>query len=103
MTVVLILLAGGFFLTIGDIFAKKWVLTESPYLFVSVLFLYLVGLNFLVFSYRYKEIAPASITLEIFNVILLAIVGTYLYKERISRTEIAGIVLGILSVIIMEL
>ena len=103
MEALLILLAGGITLTIGDLFAGKWAKDGKRFLYILTVIFYMIGLNFLVLSYKFKDIAVASLLLEIFNIATLTLVGIYFLKEKITRTELAGIVLGLLAVIILEL
>jgi len=96
-------LIGGLSLTIGDLIAGKWVENMSKLFYIFIIIFYMIGLNFLVISYEFKDIAAASIILEIFNVITLTLVGIYFLKENITKTELVGIIVGVLSVIILEL
>jgi len=101
--IILLLTIGAIFLTTGDIIAKKWVLSDKKYWYFLTLLFYIIGLNFLIASYRFEDIAVASITLEILNITILTLVGIRLYKEKISKTELTGIILGIISIIILEI
>jgi multidrug transporter EmrE-like cation transporter len=103
MNIALILLfTGGVILTFGDIVMKKWVATSNYYLYAAGLAIYLVGLNFLAQSFRYKNIAVASVILVIFNVAILALVSWLYFKEALSLMQILGIVLGIAAIVILE-
>jgi multidrug transporter EmrE-like cation transporter len=99
----LILFVGGVVLTLGDIVAKNWVIKKEKYLYVVCMLFYLIGLNFLVWSYKFEDIAVASIIFEIFNVITLTLAGIYLFKENITKTELAGMILGVFSIIVLEI
>jgi len=99
----IILLIGGTILTIGDIVMKKWVVDNSNFLYFIGLLIYLIGLIFLVQSYKYKNIAIASAIFVIFNVITLLIVSWVFFKEGLSLIQIIGIVLGLISVVILEI
>jgi len=103
MQPLLILLIGGLSLTAGDLIAGKWVENRNKFLYILIMLFYMIGLNFLVISYQFKDIAVASIILEIFNVTSLTLAGIYFLKENITKTELAGIIVGVLSVIILEL
>jgi multidrug transporter EmrE-like cation transporter len=103
MEPILILLVGGLSLTIGDLIAGKWVENKNKFLYILIMLFYMMGLNFLVMSYRFEDIAVASIILEIFNVTSLTLAGIYFFKENITKTELAGIIVGILAIIVLEL
>lgn len=90
-------------LTIGDVVMKKWVANNNLFLFISGLAIYLVGLIFLAYSFKYKNIAAASTIFVIFNIITLSIVSWFYFKETLSTLQLVGIVFGIFSILCLEL
>ena len=103
MNVALILLfMGGVVLTIGDIIMKKLVNTNIYSFYFIGLIVYLIGLNFLAQSFKYKNIAVASVIFVLFNVIILVLVSWLYFKEPLNLNQIIGIVLGIIAVIVLE-
>lgn len=102
--IALILLAvGGLFLTAGDLFMKKWVVSNNTWLFIVGLFVWLIGNCFLAFSFKYKNIAVATIIFVLINIITLLIFSYLYFKEKLGIFEIAGVVLGIVAIIMLEL
>lgn len=99
----LLLFAGGVVLTFGDLIMKKWVDTGNRNLYLFGLTIYFLGLNFLAQSFKYKNIAVASIIFVIFNVITLLLVSWIVYKEKLTTFQILGVTLGLISVAILEL
>ena len=99
----LLLFLGGIILTMGDVFMKKWVGSMAHVYYVLGMLLYVVGLNFLAQSYRFENIAVASAILISFNLITLAIVSWLFFKEPLSGLQILGIVLGVASIVCLEL
>lgn len=99
----ILLFIGGIILTIGDIIMKKWIQTESYSFYIWGLVIYLAGLNFLAQSFKYKNIAVASVIFVLFNVITLSIVSWLYFKEPLSLYEIVGITLGVISIVFLEL
>lgn len=99
----ILLAIGGIILTLGDIFMKKWVSTKSYVFYFIGLAIYLVGLNFLAQSFKFKNIAVASVIFVIFNVVTLSIVSWFYFKETLSTMQIIGIILGITAIIFLEL
>jgi multidrug transporter EmrE-like cation transporter len=91
----LLLFVGGSVLTAGDIIMKKWVGNNNWLVFASGLLVYLVGLCFLASSFKYKNIAIASIIFVLFNVITLSLVSWRYFKEALSPLQIIGVVLGV--------
>ncbi len=103
MNTLLVLFLAGTILTIGDLLAGKWILTKNKTTYFFVLFIYIVGLNFLIWSYKFEDIAIASIIMEIFNITTLTFAGIFLFGEKITKTELAGIIVGLVSIIILEI
>lgn len=95
-------LLGGIVLTLGDIIMKKWILLDKWYLLVSGLFVWLLGNSFLAFSFKYTNIAIASLWLVLFNVISLLLVSYFYFGEKLSTIQIVGIILGLISAAILE-
>lgn len=102
MNTLTILLIAGITLTIGDLFAGIWIKKSKKIFYILTLFLYMIGLNFLIYSFRFEDIAVASIIMEIFNIVTLTFAGIFLFKENITRREVAGIIVGLISVLILE-
>jgi multidrug transporter EmrE-like cation transporter len=99
----LLLFIGGTILTIGDIVMKKWVISNSISLYISAMALYLLGLNFLAFSFKEKDIAIASVIFIIFNVVTLAIAGKVFFGEDLSPLKIVSIAMALTSVVMLEI
>jgi multidrug transporter EmrE-like cation transporter len=99
----LILLGGGVVLTAGDIFMKEWVKNDSLVFFTVGILIYLVGMFFLAASFKFKNIGVASLMLVLFNIIALTIVSWFFFKETLSVPQLIGMVVGLISVSILEL
>ena len=98
-----LLAAGGIILTIGDLFMKEWVVTNKSTLYIIGIIIYLVGLNFLAFSFKYKNIAVASVIFVLINIITLLAFSYFYFHEKLSGLEISGILLGIAAIVMLEL
>lgn len=82
---------------------KKWVGNNNAVFYIVGIIIYLVGLNFLAQTFKYKNIAVASVILVIFNVVILAIVSWLYFKETLNTYQIIGIILGLASVVFLEI
>ena len=100
---ILLLFIGGVILTAGDLVMKKWVISPNLYLYVIGLLIYLVGLMFLVKTYKYENIAVASLIFVIFNIVTLLIFSWFYFKEPLSTMQIIGLFLGIVSITLLEI
>ena len=98
-----LLLVGGAVLTLGDIIMKKWVVGGGNWLYLAGMAVYLLGLVFLVETFKYKNIAIASTIFVIFNVIILTLISWVYYRETLSIIQILGIVMGIAAVVVLEI
>ena len=100
----LILVAlGGLFLTGGDIVFKYWLENERTTLYGLGLVLYIAGLMFLVQSFKFENMAVASTMLVIFNIISLAVASWFLFHEKLSLIQIAGVCVAIFAIVLLEL
>ena len=88
--------------TVGDIALKKWVQHPSPWPYLLALFMYVLGMNFLAFSYLYRNIAAATSVCVIINVVLLTAVSWAYFKEPLTVRQMIGVGLGVLAVVILE-
>ena len=98
-----ILFIGGLILTAGDIVMKKWVLSSAPPTYLLGMVLYIIGLNFLAYSFRFKDIAVASVLFIIFNVITLTIAGWLFFDENITILKLVGLSLALFSIVLLDL
>jgi multidrug transporter EmrE-like cation transporter len=97
-----ILAVGGIVLTLGDLIMKNWVESNKGYVFALGLVVWLIGLICLGFSFRYKNIAVASLIFVLFNVFSLLLFSYFYFKEGLSTYQIIGTVLGIIAIIFLE-
>lgn len=97
-----LLISGGLILTVGDIIMRFWVKDRRPLLYVAGLFFYIIGLNFLAQSYRFRNIAVASAVIVIINIVALTVVSWVYFKARLTPLEILGLVLAVVAVVILE-
>ncbi|MBI4185502.1 hypothetical protein HY524_00440 [Candidatus Berkelbacteria bacterium] len=98
----LLLFVGGTLLTFGDLVAKEWVQADRPALFVATLGFYLIGLVFLIVSFRTKNIAVASALFVTANIVTLALVSWLWFHEPLSRRQLTGLVVTLIGILIME-
>ena len=97
-----LLAIGGGVLTLGDIIFRYWVDQSSPVLYAMGLATYLLGLIFLVESFKYQNIAVASATFVIFNILSLLVVSWAYFGDKISLTQTIGIFLAIVAIFLLE-
>ena len=100
------LAAGGTALTVGDVVFKFWVEKSLPYTstqYIGGLALYVIGLIFLVESFKTENIAVASAIFVLINIVTLAIVSWLYFGDKLSFIQIIGLVLAGTAIVLLEL
>ena len=97
------LIFGGFILTIGDVFFKFWTKNPHIWMYLVGISIYVVGLMFLIQSFKSTNIAVASAIFVVANVVTLAIVSWIFFHEPLSYLQIFGIILAIIAILILEI
>ena len=101
-TPLVLVITAGLILTVGDIVLKEWVVKSYNTFYIAGLLLYFISMNLLAQSYKYEDIAVASMVMVVFNVVTLTLVGYFIFHENITAYELTGIFLGIVSVGLLE-
>jgi len=99
----LYIIMSGILLTVGDLIMKKWVVCDMTRYYLIGLIVYFIGLNFLAQSYLYRHIAVATCLVNIFNVLILVVVSTIFFKDKLSLQEYIGIFLAVSSIIVLNI
>jgi multidrug transporter EmrE-like cation transporter len=86
----------------GDVFFKKWAVENRPLLMWSGFIIYSIGALFWAYSLKYEMLSKAISIFTILNLVIVAIVGIIFFKENISMMARLGIVLGIISIVLIE-
>lgn len=92
----------GLFYTVGDVAMKKWIDHPSWKMYILGGSLYIIGMNFLAFSYRYKNIAVATAGCVIVNIILLTILSWVYFKEPLTTKQLIGVTLSLIAMLLLE-
>lgn len=86
----------------GDVFFKKWATENRPLMIGVGFILYAIGALFWAFSLKYEMLTKAISIFTILNLVIIALIGTIFFKENISVVSKIGIVLGIISILLIE-
>ena len=87
---------------VGDVMFKKWAVGGRNVLLYLGLLIYFIGTIFWAVSLKYEYLSKAISVFTILNLIIIVLVGVLYFKEDLSLVNKAGIGLGILSVILIE-
>lgn len=71
--------------------------------YVIGVLVYFISLNLLAQSYRFKNIAIASLIMEIINLITYLGVSYWKFGDVLSRLEVMGVFLGIAAIVCFEI
>jgi len=88
---------------VADILFKKWSINNKNLLLIIGLLIYFAGTIFWAFSLKYEYISKAIVLFTVLNLIIIVLAGMLIFKENLSLTNKIGILLGILSVVLIEL
>ena len=88
---------------IGDILSKKWSINHKNILLYLGLLVYFVGTVFWAVSLKYEYLSKAVSIFTVLNLIIIAIVGAVYFNEDLSLVNKAGILTGIISVVLIEI
>lgn len=91
------------FEVIADIIFKYWSINaKGLFLFIGVI-LYSIGTVIWAYSLKYEYLSKAITIFTIINLIAVVLVGLLIFKEDISMINKIGLILGIVSVILIQI
>lgn len=91
------------FEVVADILFKKWSIEGRNALLLAGLALYFIGTAFWAFSLRNELLSKAVTVFTVLNFAAVVLVGALYFGEKLSDINKAGIVLGLLSIIMVEM
>lgn len=87
----------------GDVFFKKWTLENKPLLMWAGFVIYSMGALCWAFSLKYEMLSKAISVFTILNLLIVVLIGAIFFKENISLMAKIGILLGLVSILMIEL
>jgi len=100
---ILLLLISGIILTIGDVIMKEWTRNNKFSWFSFGMIFYIVASVLISYSFKYKNIAIATMIYVVFNVFLLTVISWFYFKEKMNLMDFIGLGMGLASIMILEL
>lgn len=88
------------FEAIADIFAKEWSLGNRSFFYAALsLLCYLLANSSWLIALKYGSgLARGAIIFSVASAILATVIGLAFYKEHLSTVQLAGVLLGIVSI-----
>ena len=87
----------------ADILFKKWSLDGRNTLLLIGIGLYTIGTIGWAFSLKFESLSKAVSVFMVLNLIAVILAGYFIFKEEVSLVNGAGIILGVVSVVLMGL
>lgn len=91
------------FEVIADILFKYWTINTKNLLLIGGVILYSIGTVIWAYSLKYEYLSKAITIFTIINLIAVVLVGLLIFKEDISMINKIGLILGIVSVILIQI
>lgn len=88
---------------IADLFLKKWSMNSRNVLFIIGVVIYFIATIFWAFSLKYELMSRAITVFFVLNMILVVLAGVLIFGEKISLINKLGILLGIISLVLVEI
>lgn len=86
----------------GDILFKEWTIQHKNYLLVLGVILYTAATIFWAFSLKHQSLSKAVVIFAVLTLVVGALVGVLFYKEELTVLNIVGVILGISSIVLLE-
>ncbi len=90
------------FEVIADIFSKEYALKGHWWLWISAIIGYVIANSFWLWGIRSGSgLARGAVIFSVASAIVAVIIGLYFYGEQTNKVQIAGMVIGALSLILI--
>lgn len=99
----ILILVGAAVEVFADIFFKIWNDKGGNHLIIVGILLYLIGTGCWVLSLKYLTFTKSGVIFLLLNIILLSLTGLLFFKDDLSIINKVGILLGIVSIIMVEM
>ena len=88
---------------VGDILFKEWTIKDNKLFLILGIIAYMIATTFWAFSLKFQTLSKAVVIFGVLTVIIGVIVGVLLYKEPLTILNIIGVILGLTSIILLEI
>ena len=91
------------FEVIGDVLFKYWSINSKGLFIWSGIGVYFIATVIWAYSLKYGFLSKEITIFTVLNLIAVVLVGFFLFKEEVSFINMIGILLGVVSVILVQL
>ena len=103
VTFLIIILVATLFEVAADILFKKWSLDGREWLLWVGIGLYTIGTIGWAYSLKFEQLSKAIVVFTLLNLVLVTLAGVIIFNENLSPINKIGILLGIASIILLEI
>jgi drug/metabolite transporter (DMT)-like permease len=87
---------------LADILAKNWSLKGGWFFAIGALIAYCIGNTFWLFALKNGSgLGKGAVIFSIASAVLAVALGFFLYKEPVSRLQLIGLILGLVSLVLI--
>ena len=99
----MILIAGAVLLeVIADVIFKYWSISSKGFLITVGIIVYSIGTVMWAYSLKFGDLSKLVTVFTVLNLVAVVLVGFFLFKEEVSLINMIGILLGVISVILIQ-
>jgi len=90
------------FEAIADIFAKNWSIQRATWIAIVSLIFYVIANSFWLFALKNgAQLGRGAIIFSVVSAVIAILLGLIFYKEPVSKLQIVGLTLGVISIIFL--
>lgn len=101
--IIVLLLISACFVALGDFFAKSWSINQKNLFYLLSFFSYGVVAIFYLPTLLKESLVVTTVIYSIFIILVSIFVGMIIFGETLSSAKLAGVALGIISLVILNL
>ncbi len=101
--VMALMIGAAVFESLGDLSFRYSALISKKSWLIAGITLYTVGTAIWAYTLKFEDVSDALVIVNIINLILVILVGVFFFHEQASPLNLAGLVLGVISIILMQL
>ncbi len=101
--VMALMIGAAVFESLGDLSFRYSALLSKRSWLVAGIALYAVGTAIWAYTLKYEDVSDAIVIVNIINLILVILVGVLFFHEQTSPLNLTGLVLGVISIVLLQL